>query len=374
MTHLSQNLFAHGQTDEAIKLREEVVARAKTKLGLSHPDTLSAMENLTALYANTGRFAQAVKLGEEMVLRSQATLGRDDPVTMRRMESVAYSNGHLGRHAEALAIREQVLPLKKAKHGPDHYETLYATHQVANSYAALGRKDEATRLHEQVLARYLAKLGPGRTTHIGSLDFLAKCYAALGRHAESAKVREQMVAISKTSHGDSFWLSSLPNTAGEYVRAGRQAAAFKLLDEAREFVRPEDPYWFQSRLDWLLEVLALALATDADPARRDPDKAVALAEELVARAPKEPAHWDVLGIARYRAGDFQGALAALQKHPVPTKLYSGFFLAMTYWQLDNQGEAHRCYERTTERMRRETAPSDILIRSRDEAAELLGIE
>jgi tetratricopeptide (TPR) repeat protein len=372
MTHLSQNLFVNGRVDEAIKLREEVVARSRAALGAGHRDTLRSMDSLSSLYANTGRYAQAVKLGEEMVSLSQNTLGRDDPLTMRRMEGVAYSDAHLGRHAEASAIREQVVALRKAKHGPDHYETLYATHQLAESYAALGRKDEATKLNEQVLSGYLTKLGPDGTTHIGSLDFLAKCYAALGRHAESAKVREQLLAISKPSHGEGFWLSLLPNTADAYLRAGRHADAFKLLDEARALVRHEDNYWTQSRLDWLLKVLAVASATDADPSKRDPAKAVELAEELVARAPKEPAHWDVLGIARYRAGDLRGALAALEKDPARTKERGGFFLAMTHWRLGNKDEARRAYERAVEWNKGREA-DEVVIRFRSEAAELLGV-
>jgi eukaryotic-like serine/threonine-protein kinase len=373
MTYLSQNLFVHGQLDEAIKVREEMVARTKAKLGPDHADTLMPMENLTALYEDTGRFAQAVTLGEEMVTRSKAALGHDHPETMQRMARVAYANAELGRHAEALAIREQILALRKARHGPGHYETLYAMQRLAESYAALGRKDEATKLHEQVLARWLAKLGPGGTTHIGSLDFLAKCYAALGRHAESAKVREQLLAISKPSHGEDFWLSNLPNTADSYLRAGRHADAFKLLDEARAFVRPDHPYWNQSRLDWLLKVVATGLATNADPARRDPARAVALAEELVARAPKEPAHWDVLGIARYRAGDFRGAVAALEKDPERVKERGGFFLAMTHWRLGHKDEALRSYQRAVE-WNKTRATDDDVIRFRSEAAELLGAD
>src|SRR5262249_43314500 len=86
-----------------------------------------------------------------------------------------------------------------------------------------------------------------------------------------------------------------------------------------------------------------------------------------------PRGWDVLGIARYRTGDFHGALAALEKDPVAAKQNGGFFLAMTHWQLGNRDEARRCYQKAVERLDKQAAPNQGAVPFRHEAAKLLGV-
>src|SRR5207237_7091318 len=112
-----------------------------------------------------------------------------------------------------------------------------------------------------------------------------------------------------------------------------------------------------------------------DPSRRDPAKAVALAQEAVAQAPQDAKCWNILGVARYRSGDFNGAILALQKHRElatgEPELSNSLFLAMAHWRLDHQDEARHWYHRGVESMDR-NPKSSILIHARAEAAELLG--
>src|SRR5262249_20350024 len=59
--------------------------------------------------------------------------------------------------------------------------------------------------------------------------------------------------------------------------------------------------------------VAWGLATTPDPKQRDPARAVALAREAVGLFPKSGMLWNTLGVALYRAGDYQGVIAALEK-------------------------------------------------------------
>ena len=59
--------------------------------------------------------------------------------------------------------------------------------------------------------------------------------------------------------------------------------------------------------------LAWTLASSQDKSLRDPGRAVALAEQLVAEQPESAADWTILGGARARAGDPSGAEAAIEK-------------------------------------------------------------
>jgi serine/threonine protein kinase/tetratricopeptide (TPR) repeat protein len=81
-----------------------------------------------------------------------------------------------------------------------------------------------------------------------------------------------------------------------------------------------------------------------------------------------------LGKARYRAGDWPGALAALQKS---LELDAGgsnscyLFLAMTHWQLGHQKEAREWYGSAVTRLEQHK-PNEWLRRVRTEAEALLG--
>ena len=69
-----------------------------------------------------------------------------------------------------------------------------------------------------------------------------------------------------------------------------------------------------------------------------------------------------MGRAQYRAGDWDSALASLQKGPQEQD-YNGcgvrFFLAMVHWRLGNKDEARRLYDQAVQ----ETARFEKLLRS-----------
>jgi tetratricopeptide (TPR) repeat protein len=93
-------------------------------LGPDHRNTLASMQNLANSYADLGRHADALKLREETLARRKATLGPDHRDTLMSMMGVAHSYTDLGRHREALQLREEALALLKANLGPDHPFTL----------------------------------------------------------------------------------------------------------------------------------------------------------------------------------------------------------------------------------------------------------
>ena len=98
----------------------------------------------------------------------------------------------------------------------------------------------------------------------------------------------------------------------------------------------------------------------------------------VAELPKEANCWNTLGVARYRAGDYKGAVAALMKYrdlrANDAEWSNPFFLALAHWRLDNKDEAARWYKLGVEWMERKKANSETTRRARAEAAELLAVE
>ncbi len=55
------------------------------------------------------------------------------------------------------------------------------------------------------------------------------------------------------------------------------------------------------------------LATCPDPQFRDPAMALELAKKSVNSAPNQGSYWNDLGVAHYRAGNWQEAIVSLEK-------------------------------------------------------------
>ena len=121
--------------------------------------------------------------------------------------------------------------------------------------------------------------------------------------------------------------------------------------------------------------LAWLLANNPDVGHRDPKRAVQLATGAVELA-SLVANWNTLGVARYRAGDWKAAIEALTKS---MELGNGgdstdwFFLAMAHWQLGDKTQARSWYDKAVPWMEKNQPKNEELIRFRDEAGALLGV-
>jgi uncharacterized protein HemY len=125
-----------------------------------------------------------------------------------------------------------------------------------------------------------------------------------------------------------------------------------------------------------LNNLTWRLATSPYPKVRNPRKAIELAEEVVELSPQKGIFWNTLGVARYRSGDWQGAVDALNRSMQLRQGGDGFdwlFLAMTHWQLGHQEQARKYYQQAVNWMEqdKERLQDAELQRFRAEAEKLL---
>jgi eukaryotic-like serine/threonine-protein kinase len=120
--------------------------------------------------------------------------------------------------------------------------------------------------------------------------------------------------------------------------------------------------------------LAWELAADPGSRLHNPKAAVELAEKAVAAEPRAGEIWNTLGVAQYRAGNWQRAVTALNKS---VELRQGgdssdwFFLAMGHSQLNHKDEARTWYDKAVAWMDKNAPKSEELLRFRREAEELL---
>jgi Flp pilus assembly protein TadD len=119
------------------------------------------------------------------------------------------------------------------------------------------------------------------------------------------------------------------------------------------------------------------LATCPDAKHRDPARAVELAKKAVELAPKEGGHWNTLGVAHYRAGDWKAAVEAFTKSMELRKggdSFDWFFLAMAHWNLSEKEKARKWFDQAAQWMDKNAPHDEELSRFRAEAAELLGVK
>jgi tetratricopeptide (TPR) repeat protein len=187
-----------------------------------------------------------------------------------------------------------------------------------------------------------------------------------------------------------------------YARAGRSESALADFSKAIE-LRPEEAgaqqqraslyfqlgQWDKAIADFakVLEMapnsandqnnLAWLLATCAEPRLRDPRRAVELAKKAVELAPTEGTNWNMLGIARYRAGDWKAATAALEKSIALRKggdSFDWFFLARARRRRGDEKGARELYDQAVQWMEKNQPKDEELVRFRAEAENVLELK
>jgi tetratricopeptide (TPR) repeat protein len=192
---------------------------------------------------------------------------------------------------------------------------------------------------------------------------------AYSRRAQAYELLEQW---EKATADYSQVIKLAPQAVGYRISRGRLFFRLGQREKAAEDFRKAseaNPH--------MAHPLARELATSPDPSSQHPSLAIDLVKRAMQQEPGETAYWNTLGIAHYRAGNWEGALAALQKSielRKPGNAYDEFFLAMTHWQLGNKAEARKWYDSAVRWMDKNQSGNIELRRFRAEASELLELK
>jgi len=320
---------------------------------------------------------------------------KEDPnrTETRRMLGVALQNlaeffHEAGRHDEALRSYREAIEVETRLVG-DFPTLLRRRTQLAQDWAGLGallaytgrpqQAEEAWRTAlelQRPLVTQSASRGFRRDLGLTLLiagDWLAEN----GRPAEAeAHYLEALVFLGTSEDHESRWerASGLDHLARLFHAGGRVeearvawTEALTLLDE-QVALHPEDSaVW---------ELAARLRAACPDARLHNAARAVEQASRAVEVSPAHATGWQALGMAQYRAGDPEAALAAFDRAMEQRNggdSFEWFFVAMAHEQLGQRDDARRWYDRAVEWMAA-NQPTDLdLVRYRTEAAEQLGL-
>jgi tetratricopeptide (TPR) repeat protein len=263
-----------GRRDDALKLREQVLALERKVLGPEHPDTLWAMFDLASSYDEAGRGDEALKLREQVVALQREVNGPEHPDTLWAMDNLAYSYDEAGRRDDALKLRQELLVLQRKVKGPEHLDALWAMFDLASSYDEVGRRDEALKLREQVLALSRKVNGPEHPMTFWAMNNLATSYDKAGRRDDALKLRQELLAKLddyEKSTPEERWPDLGPLHVSLLICTKDYTAAYKLAEHLSD-THPENAQ-IQNELAW-------QMASDVTIEERD----LTLADKIATRA------------------------------------------------------------------------------------------
>jgi tetratricopeptide (TPR) repeat protein/tRNA A-37 threonylcarbamoyl transferase component Bud32 len=355
-----------------------MIALANTLLNKATLISRDQAEELEELYS------QVIKLDQAAVDAARDHLGYQAELALglegQGMFFLATGRVEKARAAvgTALAIHQKLLAGGRMKGGIERY--------VARNYASQGRVLAAagqTEDAEQAYREALQVLHPlvkqfpvypyYRSDIAQTLARLADLLQDSGRTSEVEQIRRQVIdhyEILKANFPEDrrkrrLLVGSYLELVGLLCELGRQNEAAEPFRKALE-VDPEDAA-ANNDMAWFL-------ATCSEPRLRNGAEALRLAQKAVGANPSSASFWNTLGVAHYRNGSDQEAIAALEK---AMRLRGGgqsfdwFFLAMAHGRLGNRDKAHQWLDQANQWMTKVMPQQRDLRRFRTEAEALL---
>ena len=233
-----------GRRDEAISAHRRCLQEREGRLGPGHPDTLACCADLAGAY-QVAWLAEAVPLYERTVAGLEWVLGSDHPDTLTSRGNLAMAYSSAGRPDDALGIFQRTLADRDRVLGADHPDTFASRGSLAAAYHAAGRLKDAIPLYERTLADRQRVLGADHPDTLTSLGNLAYAYRSAGKLKDAIPLYKRTLAdrqrVLGADHPDT--LTSLGNLASAYHEARRPKGAIPLYERTladREQVQGPD--------------------------------------------------------------------------------------------------------------------------------------
>jgi serine/threonine protein kinase/Flp pilus assembly protein TadD len=355
-----------------------------------------SQSHLASLFRDLGRRKEAAEMARkalailEPLFNKSPTQPQVRDVLGETLNNLAILFAEANHTEEAEKLLRRSLALRKDlvkdyPNIPEYKRRLACAHHHLGVLWSGTRKEEAEKAYRQAVAILtdLAKEVSGTAYRYR----LAMVYGELGTHllrsrkfADAEKSLQSAHEILEKELAKNPGMLSFQKTQAQVLRdlGYLQAAStrFALADKSyRQSLAlfANDPI--------ALNNLAWLLVTCPDSKLRNPPEAVDLVKKAFTLAAKSPCSgnpnnwWNTLGVAYYRAGNWQKAKEALS---MSVKRNSGgsatdwYFLAMTCQQLGAEKEARMWYQRAEDWMSSMRPQDEELQRFQQEAAKVLG--
>jgi eukaryotic-like serine/threonine-protein kinase len=183
----------------------ELLARAVDlcvqNLGLNHPDTIRAQDDLAWNLTESGRYTEAEKLQRELVQRARRVLGAEHPETLRSTNRLAGTLVTVGKNAESEALYREVFEIRSRRLGPLNQDTLMVAFNLALAIYQQGRSAEAEKLLRDTLGKQQQTLGPDHPETLKCMRALAQVLDDESQFSDSEALSRQAVEMEQRVFG-----------------------------------------------------------------------------------------------------------------------------------------------------------------------------
>ncbi|QDV39561.1 serine/threonine-protein kinase [Tautonia plasticadhaerens] len=251
------------------------------------------------------------------------------------LNNLGYALMHAGRldealdvHRRCLAIREQILA--QYPDVPEHRADV--SFSLGSVASALGKGGNWAQVLE-LIDRAVSDLRSALAASVGNSRYGDRLQDTLRRRAEARLKLGDHEAAAEDAH--EMWHGGIPNSNQgrtafnayltlrdcltvarndpELALERREEVADAYLDRARAMLNEAERCGAMNATGTVIVQLVTELAASDLTEVRDPVRAVRVAEGYLERHPGEAELWKALGLARYRAGDGDGAIQAVEE-------------------------------------------------------------
>jgi tetratricopeptide (TPR) repeat protein len=222
------------KTDEE-SAREKVEIMKKLH-GPEHMDTLAAINELTDVYWNQGRWKEAEVMYRQNTETHIKVLGPEHPETLNTMFDLGIALLCLNRLEEAEKNQRDLMQTQSRVLGAEHRNTLKTMSSLAEVYMDQKRLDKAQKLARKALGAHKRVLGEKHHNTLDIMDLLAEVYFGKGQFSRAEELAKLTIASKKEVLGAEHYqtLESMELLSSVYENQGRLQEAEELWQQAFE--------------------------------------------------------------------------------------------------------------------------------------------
>jgi non-specific serine/threonine protein kinase/serine/threonine-protein kinase len=197
-------------------------------------NALNAIDTLSSVYSDLGRYAEAEALSREAVEAGRQLLGDNHPQIFVLVRNLATALENQGRFAEAEFYLRQALEGRRAAVGDAHQDVLIGQAYLANVLAQQGKRDEAELLLRKVFIDHQRLFGKDDINTKKLAYALALLLLDQGKFGEAEALIIPVLATWRRTFGkeDPHTLQAMSRLASAMRRKGDISGAKALLQDA----------------------------------------------------------------------------------------------------------------------------------------------
>jgi tetratricopeptide (TPR) repeat protein len=206
MGNLAGVLEGQGKYAKAETINRQVLELHEKVLGKRHPGTLTTMGNLAGVLHRQGKYTEAETINRQ-TLKLSEVLGKTHPYTLATMNNLALVLHRQGKYAKAETMNRQTLELKEKVFGKTHPDTLTTMGNLALALESQGKYTEAETINRQTLKLSEEVLGKTHPDTLTTMGNLALALESQGKYTEAENINRQTLKLSEEVLGKTH-----PNT------------------------------------------------------------------------------------------------------------------------------------------------------------------